>query len=796
MAAIVSALKKLLVLALVCSLVACGGAEGRKAKYLAEGKKLFEAGDFQKAQLSFKNVLQIDPKNIEARYQMAEASRQLNDLQGAVGQYLAVIGEDPKHVMARLRMGQVYLLVNKADEAEKMAKEVQALDPENVEGMVLMASVLSSKKETDTAMAILGEALKKQPDFLSANLLMASLTAKTGKVDEAIQMLKNISEKNATDPAPLQLLAQLYAEKQDTNKVQETLEALVKIKPEKLEYRVRLALFFTAINKLDNAEEVLRQAIKDLPGDENAKLALIDFLINKRTTETAVAELLPMIEQNPDNYKLRFKLVDLELAQKQADKAEETLKEIVERDQKGPQSLKARNKLAKLYVATKRLDEAKALTKEVIGENPRDADALTLRGEFSLSERKIPEAIGDFRAVLVDQPQNTTVLKLLSAAHLVNSEPLLARENMEKVLEITPKDESARLDLVRLLLETGKQDQAMQQLEALLKLNPNSKLGLEAAFKLQLSQKHWDKAQALAKRVQDTYPEEGLGYFLSGLGFQAENKVEKSLPEFEKALAKQPTAIEPLTQLVKSYLVLKQPEKALAKLNEAVKKEPKNFVANNLTGEVYLSTGKVDEALAAFKKTVSLKPEWPNPYRWIAKIYLSKSNKADAIKTYQEGIEKTKGAIELMNDLAAIYHSDGEGDKVIALFEEAYKLDPKPEIANNLASYLADHGTDAASLERAAKLAEPLAQANNANMLDTVGWIAYKQGNYPKAKEVLLKAIALDPESAVNNYHLGMVYFKENDKTKAVEHLKKSVDKNIGFYGLDTAKETLKTVEN
>lgn len=790
-----SLIKNLAVLTLAASLVACSGSEERKAKYLDEGKKLFAAGDYKKAQISFKNVLQIDPKNVEARYEMAETSRQLGDLQGAVGQYLAVVGEDPKHSMARLRMGQIYMLVGKYDDAEKMANEVQALDAGNIEGMVLLASVLNAKKETDRAVTVLQSALQKDPDFMPANLLMASITAKAGKSDEAIEMLKTISDKNPTDAAPLQLLAQLYGEKKDIDKVQQTLEALVKIQPEKLDYRIRLAVFFTALNKLDDAQNVLDQAVKDLPDNGNAKLALIEFLVNKRTIEEAIAELVPFIEQNPQNYDLRFKMAELQLVQKQPEKTEATLKEIVELDKKGPQSIKARNKLARLYTATKRNDEAKALIKEIIEENPRDADALTLRGEYALAEGKIPDAIGDFRAVLVDQPQNATVLKLLSAAHLGNKEPSLARENMEKVLEINPKDEPARLDLVRLLQEAGKTDQAAQQLDALFKINPKSKLGLEALFKLYLSQKQWDKAQEVAKKLQEYYPDEAMGYFLSGMGYQFEGKLEKSVSAFESSLSKQATAIEPLTQLVKSYLALKQPDKAQAKLTSVLKDNPKNFIANNLLGEVYMGTGKLTEAVTTFKKTIEIKPEWPIPYRWIAKIYLSQGNKAEAIKTYQEGIEKSKGSLDLLNDLAGVYDGMGDPDKVVALLEDAYKQNPRPEIANNLASYLADHGKDKASLDRAAQLAEPLSKANNANMLDTVGWIAYKQGDTAKAQDYLLKAIALDPESPINNYHLGMIYFKQGDKAKAVEHLKKSIDKKVEFYGVNTAKETLKSLE-
>jgi len=117
------------------------------------------------------------------------------------------------------------------------------------------------------------------------------------------------------------------------------------------------------------------------------------------------------------------------------------------------------------------------------------------------------------------------------------------------------------------------------------------------------------------------------------------------------------------------------------------------------------------------------------------------------------------------------------------------------EALNNLVSYLSDYAKDSAGLERAAKLAEPLAKINNPNTLDTVGWIAYKQGNYAKAQEFLLRVIALDPESAINNYHLGMNYYKQNDTAKARELLQKAVDKKVNFIGLDMAKETLRSID-
>jgi tetratricopeptide (TPR) repeat protein len=176
--------------------------------------------------------------------------------------------------------------------------------------------------------------------------------------------------------------------------------------------------------------------------------------------------------------------------------------------------------------------------------------------------------------------------------------------------------------------------------------------------------------------------------------------------------------------------------------------------------------------------------------------YGAQGNRDEAIKTYQQGIAKTKGAKDLVNDLVSIYHSKGEHEKVIAVYESIYQQYPESmEALNNLASYLSDYAKDTAGFERAAKLAEPLSKLNNPSMMDTVGWIAYKQSNYAKAQELLVKVIALVPDSEISNYHLGMTYYQQKDNAKAREYLQKAIDKKVEFIGLDVAKETLKSIE-
>ena len=95
---------------LIVALAACGGASDRKTVYMKKGHELFQAENYEKARIEFQNVLQIDPKDIDARFALAETMEKLENWQQAAGHYLAILNEQPNHHGALVNMGRLYLL--------------------------------------------------------------------------------------------------------------------------------------------------------------------------------------------------------------------------------------------------------------------------------------------------------------------------------------------------------------------------------------------------------------------------------------------------------------------------------------------------------------------------------------------------------------------------------------------------------------------------------------------------------------------------------------------------------------
>ena len=64
------------VAAVVC-LTACGGAQSRFESHMKHGQAFFDAGDATKANIEFRNALQIEPKSVAARLAAGRAAEKL-----------------------------------------------------------------------------------------------------------------------------------------------------------------------------------------------------------------------------------------------------------------------------------------------------------------------------------------------------------------------------------------------------------------------------------------------------------------------------------------------------------------------------------------------------------------------------------------------------------------------------------------------------------------------------------------------------------------------------------------------
>jgi tetratricopeptide (TPR) repeat protein len=785
----------LAVLAMVS--VACSGAQERKLSYLQKSQTYYDQQNYDKARIELRNALQIDPKYVEARYLSGRVAEKRGELREAVGQYQAAIDENAKFMPARAAMARLYLLGGLPEKATELVDAGLKDEPQNPALLTVRAAVQAQVGRVVPALEDAEASYKLAPNDEYTVALLASLYKQSARLDKAIEV---VTKGSAQLPKSVDLhvvLADLEASSQNYEAVQEQLQQVITLEPKALTHRARLAQFFLFRKDVAGAAATWRQAIKDLPEQQEPKLALIDLLWSQQGESVATDEMQAMVAREPNNADLKLSLGGYLERQGKLDQAEQTYQEVIKKSDKDAAGLGARNRLAALYL-TKRNDPAQAekLVAEVLKESPRDNDALILRANMALQKGDATTAITDLRGVLRDQPNSAPLMRALAKAHLQNNEASLAEETLRSALQSNPGDIPTRKELAQLLLQQGKADQAktmLEQMTAVQGLGSDLEI-IDAQFKAQLMAKDYAAAMQTAEKLQGLRPNIGIGWYYAGLAAEGQKSLDAARKGYETSLQKQPDAAEPLAALVRLDVADKQIPRALQRLDKVIAVNPKHAVAHNLRGELLLSEKQWPEAIAAFNKSVESAPNWWAPYRGLALAQLGNKQADAAINTYQAGIDKTKGTA-LSTDLAALYERMGKADDAIKVYEQWLQREPKSLMAaNNLTMLLLNYRNDKPSVDKAVKISELLASSKEPALLDTRGWAKFKAGEYQAAVNLLQQAANAAPDSNTLRYHLGMAQWKAGDASAARDNLQAAVKDNKPFFGSDEAKQALATL--
>src|SRR5206468_9294218 len=132
-------LLKIVTLVLAVTFITACSKEARKSRFLAEADNYFKAGDYDKAKVSYLNVVQLDPQNALAFERVGEMW--LDDWAPIrASAFLAKASElDPNNVQIRVRLARSYAATGRVDDARKEALKVLEQSPENTDALLILS---------------------------------------------------------------------------------------------------------------------------------------------------------------------------------------------------------------------------------------------------------------------------------------------------------------------------------------------------------------------------------------------------------------------------------------------------------------------------------------------------------------------------------------------------------------------------------------------------------------------------------------------------------------------------------
>jgi len=754
----------ILAVSMLVFLGGCGGARARFDSHLQRGQEYLASGNLDKASVEFRNAAQIEPKNAAALYFNGRVAEARGNIREAYGYYQAAVDADATYDAAREGAGKMLVFAR----AGKRALDIVALGlethPDNADLLAVRAAAYQQLKDSESARTDAEHAVKVAPTNENALAILAALYAESKDYPKAISLITTAVDRAPKSVELHEVLANLYLISGQPEKADDQMRKVIELKPLELAPRSQLAMHLIRTHDLDGAQRVLEEAVQALakvktPAKaDQAKLMLVDFLARERSREQGEKILRDFIAREPDDFDLRLGLGALLQRTGTPAEALAVYQEIVTRDGSGAKSLAARDRMAAIQLSQGHFDAARKLVGEVLQKNPRDDDALILRASLEMQANNPSNAIADLRAVLHNQPNSVALQRSLAAAYLAKGEPALAEEALRAAIKVAPNDALVRVELAQLLARTDRVPQSVSLLEETVTRLPDNLVAREALLRQYLAAGNLQAAKTSAEDLKSRLPQSAAGFYYSGLVAVREKRLADAETEFAHALALPPRRRDVLDSLVRVQVARGSHDAAITTVRTALEQDSNNVELLNLLGELYFDRKDLKQAGDMFARASAQDPRQWQARRNLARVRLASNDPQSAATEYQAALKIAPAEAALVAEVASFYEKQGRIDEAIAGYEALQKSNPRALqfASNNLAMLLVTYKTDQASLDRARDLTSNFTTSDNGTLLDTVGWVRFKRGEFQEALPTLERAAERSPESQVIRSHLAM----------------------------------------
>lgn len=690
------------------SFAACSSSEEKAQRYYDHGMQLLAQHDDIKAWIEFKNAVRAN-KNLliawKALAQVDEAAHRWGELTGVLR---TIIDQDPSNTDAKVKLARLMLFGGAADEALKIANSIEGANT-NASLLALKAAIAFKLKDSATAVSQAQAALKLDPNSVDATMVLAASRLEAGDPQGALSLLNSGQTAKNNDLGVELFKIRIFEQLGDYPQIEALLQKLADLYPKEQVFKKQLVKFYINQHRPTDAEKELRAIFAADPSNAQAGLDIVRFLYATKNVDAARAELNAHISAGGDVFPYQMFLADLDFNRGQFDDSFKLLQSLADDNSSAEHSVAAKLKLAEFNLARKNVDAAQSIVAGILRDDSRNNGALRLRAVIEMGQGKLDPAISDLRTALNDQPRSTDLQLLLANAYERSGSVELADKQYADALRGSNYNPNIGLNYAAFLRRRGSAQRANDVLTDLAHRQPNNVAVLSALAEVKLSLQDWPGAQEIGETIKRLGSATGLADQILGTAYAGQQKFNDSIAAFQSAVVAAPNAVQPMVSLVRELVQSKQTDRAIAFLQAVLNTNPANAEALVLMGSIELTNNHPDRAEGDFKTAIQKQPKDVVGYRALSDLYASRKNYSAAVSVIQDGLRQLPDNVNLHMSLAGLYEQTTNYDAAISEYELVLKQQPGSLIAaNNLASLLADHRTDKASLEQAASLATSL----------------------------------------------------------------------------------------
>jgi predicted Zn-dependent protease len=803
-------LRPLLTVALLVStlaLSACQSSEERAEDHYQSALALLAAGDADRALVELRNVFELNGFHKEARLLYAETVLARGDINDAYGQFLRLIEQYPDTPEVRLKLAELAIGRGDWSEAERHGSEAVRLAPDMAGVPVVRIALDYRRAVMDRDDAAARKAAEAAARLLEADpenkLILRILIDSQMSGDDPLSALPRIDHALTLEPDAIELhmmKLRLLVQSEDMERIGPHLQSMFDRFPDNEEVRRALIGWYLSQGDMDGAEALLRRLAGAPTADLNGHLAVVQLLQAARGADAARSELDRLIAANTgtpnaEMYRALRAGLDFEAGKREAALAE--MEAVLAGAAPSDQTRRIKVMLARMLEAGDNRVGARARIEEVLAEDSSMVEALKMRAAWLIGEDRPGDAIIDLRTALDQAPRDPGILTLMAQAHERDGAIDLAGERLALAVEVSGRAVDTSLRYAAFLQRVGRLDAAEAVLTDARQANPASVPVLVRLADLYLAAQGWAQVEDIGGALRKLGTPEALEAEkdLQTALLLSQDRVSEGIALLEDQVGDDGNPdLRAIALIVQARAREGKLAEARSYLDGEIAKNPGDPQLQVLSAGLHALANETDQAEAILRGLIAADPAAEAPPRILYGILL-KSGKAEAATAVLDSALAAQPASATLRWLkAGELERAGDFEGAIAIYEKMYADDSNDVVvANNLASLITTHRTDAESLERAFAVARRLRGSDVPAFQDTYGWIEYRRGNLEEALRHLEPAAVGLPEDALTQFHLGMVYVgldrTEDARRQLTRALELAGDSQLAQFR--TARETL-----
>ena len=707
----------------------------------------------------------------------------------AIAEFRRGLSARPVYSEGWRRMGEVQMRAENFQAAGDAYERAVDQRPDNVTAIRGLAAIADTRGDHAEALRLIKQALRH--DTSNSDLLNTYLAYEQqyGNPSEALRIRRSLAEGNPTDMANQRALALLLVRQGHEDEAIETADALLQADGESLANVQTAASVRAMTGDVDAGRQLLEQHIAALPEGQTleARLALARYLLAANDADALAIYRQARQEEDPQSRPVTRELADLLFARGASDQAARLYAELHEQS---PDDAVIGLRYAEALLRTGDTQQAQA----VLDRYPDQASKQILQAALAMSREDRQAAIESLERGLQVTPDS--VMVRIQLGTLLAEDPSQfsrARELLTEAMRLNPDSTEARIAMATLHQRAGEIPEAIRELRRVLRENPantavrlrlvelyRSRNDVGAAISLvndiaerepenpqwprlltQLASRRGDTAGAIAhaRRVVELDSSPGHIAVLADLLLQADRGSEAL-----SVLDQHPEQVnaEPALQGLRGWALAQsgQMDGARQVLVRALERTANLPQTLNVANRAARALGH-EEAIGVVESL-----DHPQQPLWTAlaaaeleiqqKQYDQASQRLQAAASQAGGTDR--GVRIMLHRLHALaLHQGGRAAAARSEYEQLLELEPNDVATLNNLAYLLVEDLDQPQqgleiAQRAARL-----QPDNAQILDTLGWAQFKDGQTEDARSTLERSVEIQA-LAPNCYHLARVY--------------------------------------